>query len=84
MIRQSARLLSVGISRRAVSTLVSRGIIDSGQVTDFAPWAVSKAQLDSEAVQNAVLTTKNPQANLNQGDGASNQGLLFSTISEKE
>ena len=74
----------LGISRRALLSLVSREIVDSGQVTDFAPWAVSKAQLDSEAVQNAVLTIKNPQANLNQGDGANNQGLLFSTISEKE
>ena len=74
----------LGLSRRALSTLVRRRIIDPGQVTDFAPWAVHRSHLDSRPVQQAVAAIKNSKKGTQGGDGAENQGLLFSMISAKE
>jgi hypothetical protein len=74
----------LGVSRRALSSLVQRGIINPGQVTDFAPWAVHRSHLDSRPVQQAVSAIKNSKKGTQGGDGAENQGLLFSMISAKQ
>ncbi len=49
----------LGISRRGLSKLVKTGLIDKNQVMSFAPWEISREQLDSEEVQRAVLNLRN-------------------------
>lgn len=48
----------LGISRNALQALVNRGAVSINQITDFAPWRVSRQQLDSEDVQRLVRTLK--------------------------
>jgi len=44
----------LGISRNGLLGLERLGAISRNQTTDFAPWSVSKAELDSERVQRLV------------------------------
>ena len=48
----------LGISRNGLEGLVRYGAIDKNQVTAFAPWRISRALLDSEAVQAVVRVLK--------------------------
>jgi hypothetical protein len=38
--------------------LIRRGVIHTHQVTDFAPWRIPRAELDSEEVQKLVRGLK--------------------------
>jgi hypothetical protein len=44
----------LGISRHGVEGLIRVGALDNHQVTDFAPWRISRAQVESETVRNLV------------------------------
>lgn len=46
------------ISKNALRGLIREGHVTMTQVVDFAPWNISKAQLDSEAVRAAVKTLR--------------------------
>ena len=46
------------ISRNGLRGLIRLGAIDKNQVTDFAPWRISKTQLDSDEVQSLVRFLK--------------------------
>jgi hypothetical protein len=48
----------LGISRNGLLGLERLGAVSRNQVTDFAPWRVSKAELDSERVQRLVAHLK--------------------------
>ena len=48
----------LGIGHNGVLALVGRGAITTNQITDFAPWCVSREQLDSEEVQSLVKILK--------------------------
>lgn len=48
----------LGIGYNGLMALVRRGAIITNQVTDFAPWRISKAQLDSEPVRSLVAHLK--------------------------
>ena len=48
----------LGIGHNAVLALARRGAITPNQVTDFAPWRVSRADVDSEEVQGLVRSLK--------------------------
>ena len=49
----------LGIGYHGLTALVQRGVIHTHQVTDFAPWRISRAQLDSQSVQTLVAYLKN-------------------------
>jgi hypothetical protein len=44
----------LGIGYHGLTALVRRGVIRTNQVTDFAPWRIPRAQLDSKTVQRLV------------------------------
>ncbi len=44
----------LGIGYHGLTALIERGLLHANQVTDFAPWSLSPAELDSEEVQAAV------------------------------
>ncbi|MFT5154831.1 MAG: hypothetical protein ACI841_004839 [Planctomycetota bacterium] len=46
------------IGHNGVLGLVRRGAIKTNQITDFAPWRVSREQLDSDEVQHLVKVLK--------------------------
>ncbi len=46
------------ISHNGLLGLVRRGVVDTNQVTDFAPWQVDRRQLDSDEVQTMVKVLK--------------------------
>ncbi len=48
----------LGIGYHGLTALVERGAIHTNQVTDFAPWRISRAELDSEIVQSLVAILK--------------------------
>ena len=54
--QQAAEYLD--ISRNGLRGLIRLGAIDKNQVTDFAPWRISKTQLDSDHVQSLVRFLK--------------------------
>jgi len=54
--QQAAQYL--GISRNGLSGLSCVGAVHKRQLTDFAPWRISKAELDSERVQRVVRALK--------------------------
>jgi len=73
----------LGISRRALNTLVKRGLIETNQVMSFAPWEIAREQLDSDQVRQAIKNLRNT-GRLFLNDGFSrNQIELFPTISSK-
>ena len=54
--QQAAQYL--GISRNGLTGLLRVGAIHMQQLTDFAPWKISKAELDSDRVQKMVHVLK--------------------------
>jgi len=54
--QQAAKHL--GISRNGVLGLIRIGAVNKNQITDFAPWRLSRAELDSEKVQKLVRCLK--------------------------
>ena len=44
----------LGVSRNALHALIARGAITKEQITDFAPWRIAKAELDSDEVQGLI------------------------------
>ncbi len=48
----------LGVSSIALRTLVERGLIRKNQVAEFAPWRVSRHELDSPGVRSLVATLK--------------------------
>jgi hypothetical protein len=48
----------LGVGYHGLTALVRRGAIHTNQATDFAPWRISRAQLDSERVQRLVRALK--------------------------
>ena len=48
----------LGISHNALLALTRMGAISKNQVTDFAPWRISRKQLDSEQVRQLVKVLK--------------------------
>jgi DNA invertase Pin-like site-specific DNA recombinase len=48
----------LGIGYHGLTALVARGALHTNQVTDFAPWRISRAELDSDYVQSLVAVLK--------------------------
>ena len=66
----------LGIGHNGIVAMVKRGIISANQITEYAPWKVSKAELDSEPVQ-AVLKTLRKTGRLPKGGRPEDQPGLF-------
>lgn len=67
----------LGIGYHGLTALVRRGIVHANQVTDFAPWRIPRAELDSEEVQTLVAALK-ATGRLPPGGGSpENQRPLF-------
>ena len=64
------------VSRNALLGLVRRGAVSPNQVTDFAPWRVSRQELDSDRVQRLVRVLKQT-GRLPKGGCPENQSTLF-------
>ncbi len=77
----------LGIGYHGLTALVERGAIHTNQVTDFAPWRISRAELDSEIVQSLVAILKKtgklpPKGeSSNCGGSPQSQQKLFAEIS---
>lgn len=54
--QQARDYLAIGY--HGLTALVSRGAINTNQVTDFAPWRISRAELDSQGVQALVAALR--------------------------
>lgn len=48
----------LGIGYHGLVALIRRGVLHTNQVTDFAPWRIPRAELDSEEVQDLVSALK--------------------------
>jgi hypothetical protein len=48
----------LGIGYNGLLALIRRGLVHTHQVTDFAPWRIPRAELDSEEVQKLVRVLK--------------------------
>jgi hypothetical protein len=48
----------LGVGYHGLTALVRRGVVHTNQVTDFAPWRISRAELDSEHVRALVGVLK--------------------------
>ena len=67
----------LGIGYHGLTALVHRGAIHTNQVTDFAPWRISRTELESEHVQELVAALK-ATGRLPPGGGSpKNQRSLF-------
>jgi len=49
---------TLGIGYNGLLALIRRGLVRTHQVTDFAPWRILRAELDSEQVQKTVRILK--------------------------
>jgi hypothetical protein len=67
----------LGISWNALQTLVRRGVVKTNQVTDFAPWRLSRTQLDSDDVQRLVAALKETGRLPTEGECPESQRQLF-------
>jgi DNA invertase Pin-like site-specific DNA recombinase len=67
----------LGIGYHGLTTLVRRGLIRTNQVTDFAPWRLSRVDLDSEPVQVFVKVLKATGRAPPEGESPEGQQLLF-------
>ncbi|MFQ5473149.1 MAG: recombinase family protein [Dehalococcoidia bacterium] len=76
VLTQSEALAYLDISRNAFLALVRRGVVAPNQITDFAPWKVSKSELDGEPIQAMVRTLK-ATGRLPKGGSPKGQGELF-------
>ena len=66
----------LGVGHNGILALVRRGAIHKNQITEFAPWRVSRAELDSEPVQRLLATLKKI-GRLPKGGWPENQPRLF-------
>ena len=80
--QQAAEYL--GISRNGLLGLIRIGVVHKNQVTDFAPWRISRVRLDSEAVQRLVRTLKSTGRLPAQGGCLEDQVPLLPMKSSKE
>jgi DNA invertase Pin-like site-specific DNA recombinase len=71
----------LGIGYAGLMALVRRGLIQTNQVTDFAPWRLSRAELDSPQVQAFVRVLKATGRTPPEGGFSESQQLLFPTTS---
>ena len=67
----------LGIGYHGLTALVRRGVVRTNQVTDFAPWSISRAELDSEEVQALVAVLKRTGRLPPEGGSPRNQQSLF-------
>lgn len=64
------------VSRNALLALVKKGAVSSNQITDFAPWRVSRQELDSDRVQSFIRILKRT-GRLPRGGCPENQLTIF-------
>ena len=67
----------LGISHSGLLGLIRRGVVHTNQVTDFAPWRILRAELDSEEVQSLVRALKATGRLPKQGGSPESQVLLL-------
>jgi hypothetical protein len=68
----------LGIGYNGLLALIRRGVVHTHQVTDFAPWRIPRAELDSEEVQKLVRILKQNGRCLAGGGSPDAQDSLFS------
>ncbi len=71
---ESTKYLGVGYN--GLLGLVRLGAVSRNQITEFAPWRVSRAELDSDRVQSLVRALKTT-GRLPRGGSPKNQLTLF-------
>ena len=71
----------LGIGYGELMTLVRRGLVHTNQVTDFAPWRLNRAELDSAPVQAFVKVLKATGHGPPEGGLSEGQQPLFPAIS---
>jgi hypothetical protein len=71
----------LGIGYHGLTTLARRGLIHTHQATDFAPYRLSRAELDSEPVQAFVAVLKATGRPPREGGCSQSQQQLFATES---
>jgi DNA invertase Pin-like site-specific DNA recombinase len=71
----------LGITRHALERLTERGVVHANQVTDFAPWQISRVELDSPEVQSLVRALKATGRLPKRGGSREAQTPLFPTKS---
>jgi hypothetical protein len=68
----------LGIGYTGLMALVRRRVLHTNQVTDFTPWRLSRAELDSQEVQSLVAALKATGRLPSEGGCPQNQQQLFS------
>ena len=68
----------LGIGYNGLMALVRRGVVNTNQVTDFAPWRIARAELDSEPVKSLVEALKTTGRLPTAGGSPQGQAQLFS------
>jgi DNA invertase Pin-like site-specific DNA recombinase len=67
----------LGIGYNGLVALVRRGAVHTNQATDFAPWRIQRAELDSDRVQALVRALKSTGRLPPSGGSPQAQGRLF-------
>jgi hypothetical protein len=67
----------LGVGYHGLTALIRRGAIHTNQVTDFAPWRISRAELDSERVRRLVNALKRTGRLPSEGGSPQGQRSLF-------
>jgi myosin heavy subunit len=76
ILNMSEVIASLGISHNGLLKLVKLGAISPNQITEFAPWRVSRAELGSDRVQRLVKVLKTT-GRLPKGGSPENQLTIF-------
>ncbi len=76
VLTQNEAMEYLGISHNGILGLERSGAISRNQITDFAPWRLSKKQLDSEHVQSLIRHLKDT-GRLPRGGSPKGQLSLF-------
>ena len=76
LLTQNEAASYLGVSRNALKTMVKIGALTTNQVTDFAPWKITRIQLDSERVRHLVKALQN-SGRLPQGGCPNGPALPF-------
>lgn len=71
----------LGVGYNGLQALVRRGAVHTNQVTDFAPWRIERAELDSDRVRALVRTLKTTGRLPSSGGSPEAQRRLFETES---
>jgi hypothetical protein len=66
----------LGVGRNGLVALLRRGVVSPNQLSEFRPWRVSRAQLDSEPLQSLVRVLKQT-GRLPRGGSPKNQLTYF-------